>query len=150
MNRNLATSLVTVVVAGLVAFGVTRWTARAAAPSVDRLRDSNWLARELRLTPEQAAALQGLKKNYVETLSGCCERHCAARMEIGDSLFRDDWNEERQKELSEKLCRAQLDTEMATLDHIRKVHRLLTPDQQEKYEELVSSCLCAECPTKLH
>ena len=151
MNRNLVTSLITIIAAGLVAFGVTRWTARAASePSMDRLQNSDWLERALKLAPDQVAELRKLEQAYGSDLSDCCERHCAARMEIGETLFKPDWNSDKQKELSEKLCKAQLDTEVATLEHIRKVHSLLTPDQQTTYEELVSSCICSACPNNLH
>jgi Spy/CpxP family protein refolding chaperone len=151
MSRNALQFIVTILAAGLVAFGVTRWQARAApGPSLDRMQDSDWLAETLDLTPEQVSAIQELKRDYRSALESCCERHCSARMEIGEDVFAADGSEEKQKEIAERLCRAQLDAELATIEHMRGVHRLLNPDQKKKYEELVQTCVCDSCPADVH
>lgn len=151
MNRNFASSLITILAAAVVAFGVTRWTARAAPEiTLDRMQDSEWLVRELNLTPDQATELKKLEQGYGVELAGSCERHCSARMQIGEELFHPDWNADKQTALAEQLCHAERDSELATLEHIRRVHSLLTAEQKKKYEALVTSCICSDCPNNLH
>lgn len=148
MKRNLWTSLMTVVAAGLVAFGVTRWqSASAAAPDRNQLKDAGWLMDRLDLTPEQVQRVEALQAEYGAALSQCCSRHCTARFELGEKFFSKDFPAERQKELVEQMCHAQAESDEATLKHIRAVHEVLTPAQQERYEQLVQQCLCADCST---
>lgn len=108
------------------------------------------LTKALRLTPEQSTSLADLKSQYRAEIESSCERHCSLRMQIGDALFQPDWDRAKQEELAEKLCKAELASELATLDHIRAVHQLLDPGQKAKYEQLVRSSFREACPNNLH
>jgi Spy/CpxP family protein refolding chaperone len=116
------------------------------APQLDHLKSAEHLARALNLTPDQVAALEKLQAEYGNDLEDCCSRHCAARAELGEVLFSTgDTNALR--DVAEKIGKARLESDMATIDHIRKVREVLTPEQQEKYEAMVTACLCEDCPS---
>ena len=71
--------------------------------------------------------------------------HCAARCQLGAVLFTGTNGADKANAMVEEMCRAQAESEKATLEHIQKVHELLTPEQQKRYEELVTSCVCSSC-----
>ena len=145
MNRRFV--LLIVLVLGAAVFGAlaVRSFARPAA-DLDRLKDATLLKAELGLTDEQVARIQALQKDYVGQLEDCCESHCAAREQLGKVMFSgSDTNE--LAVVVEKMCRAQLASDMATVAHIRKVHEGLTPEQQKKYEQMVTGCMCSACPS---
>lgn len=145
MNRRLVLALVLVLVSSAIGSLAVRALARPA-PQLDHLRDAQHLAKTLGLTAEQTASLQKLQLEYGADLEDCCSRHCAARAELGEMLF--DVSDTNQiREVAEKMCKARLDSDMATLEHIRKVRDVLTPDQQKEYEAMVTACLCENCPS---
>jgi len=117
----------------------------AAPPKVFVPQDAGRLIRALGLSEAQAAELRKLQANYGLKLEGCCARHCAARAQLGALMFRDSDTNAIQAVI-EDMCRAQTDSDVATLDHIRKVYSLLTPDQQKKYESMVDTYVCGMCP----
>ena len=151
MNRHILSPILTILVAGLVAFAVTRWQAckvEAAAPS--QLQDTSWLATRLDLTPDQQAAIDKLQASYASDLESCCEMQCSARFELGKEFFSADLTEERKTELFRAMSEAQAKSDAATLEHIRAIHGLLSADQKKVYEKLVEQCLCSACPTCGH
>ena len=150
MSRNIFSTLIVVALAGLVAFGVARWKANAAAPSLDQMQSSDWLEKQLNLTPDQTAKLRALMNTYRDALEECCERHCVVRAELGASIFAADWSPEKQREFADRLYRSKLAGELATIEHMRAVYAMLDPAQQKKYEAIVEQCLCASCPHENH
>jgi hypothetical protein len=142
MKRTLlALFIVTLVVAGS-AFGVAYWIrcrSCAPQPKVD------WV-KELHLTGEQAAAFAKLEAEFDRQLADSCANHCAARAELAESLTETG----KATALCQKMCDAQAASERAALEHFRKVHSLLTPEQQQRHLALVQQQLTAACPMRLH
>lgn len=144
MNRKWILTVVLVVVAGLAAFALSRRARPAPAPDVMRaLQDVAWLTRQLGLTPDQARDVQEAQDELRQRLERCEATHCTARCRLGTVLFGDD--DEARSAAVDEMCRMQAESERATLEHIRAVHRLLKPEQQRKYEELVTACVCSYC-----
>jgi hypothetical protein len=148
--KKLAGVVVLAVGVAVLVFGVGRWSAcsTGAAPTLDRLRDAAWLTRTLGLTEAQAVQVAALQKEYARELESCCSSHCAARMKLGELLFQSDADSPEIEAAVESMCKAQAASDRATLEHIRRVHHLLTPEQRERYERLVTGCVCAECPNR--
>lgn len=145
MNRNLAAALVVLTVAAAFSFGVSRSMRCPSAPTLDVLQDASWLTRELGLSAQQADAIRKLQQDLRTRLENCESMSCAARCQLGAVLFSETNGAAKASELVESMCKAQAESEKATLEHIQKVHELLTPDQQKKYRELVTSCVCSTC-----
>lgn len=146
MNRKILSALLVAVLAIAAGFAIgKRHVWAAPAPTIDRLKDPAFLARALDLTPEQRGQVQELLSAYTRELGQCCSSHCSARMKLGHSLFKPGWDAGKDKELVEAMCRAQAETELATLQHIRAVHALLNPGQQRQFEQMVSGCICEDC-----
>ncbi|OGV74122.1 MAG: hypothetical protein A3K19_23745 [Lentisphaerae bacterium RIFOXYB12_FULL_65_16] len=115
-----------------------------------RVEDAAWLTRTLNLTPEQQTAVQALEAEYRQALTGQCAAHCTARAGMREVLFAPDPDGAKTRSLLDTMGQAQRANELAMIEHIRKVHKLLTPDQQRVYENAVTECLCTECPTGMH
>lgn len=146
MKSNLLAPVVVLLVAAFLAFGLCRWTQCAKpAASLDVLQDVSWLSRNLNLTPKQALEIKKLQETLQVRLQACNSMQCAVRCQLGAVLFSRTDNTGRADVMVEEMCRAQAESEKATLEHIQKVHELLTPEQQKRYEELVTSCVCSSC-----
>ena len=131
--------------AGLVAFAISRRAScSSGGPSLSSLEDTAWLTRELNLSPPQAREIRALQLDLQRKIESYDSAHCAARCQLGTVLF--STNETACAANVDEMCRMQADTERATLQHIRDVHKLLTPDQQKKYEAMVTTCVCYSCP----
>ena len=146
MNRRLVLVVVLALGSALVAALAVRAIARPATAEINMLKDASHLQKELGLTDAQAAQVRTLQEGYGEQLEDCCSKHCAARAELGKALF-GGANDEQMRSIVETMCKARLESDLATVQHIRKVHDVLTPEQQKKYEELVSACVCGSCPS---
>ena len=120
-----------------------------ATPELPGLRDSAWLVRRLQLTPEQAVKVRALDGDYRRRLEALCTEHCAARQQLRERLF-SKTDSEPTRTLLEQMARAQVQSDLATLEHIRDVYRELTPAQQKRFADLVTPGVCGECPTGLH
>lgn len=132
---------------GLAAFAAIRWHARAETPPLATLSDVTQLARRLDLSADQVKAIAALQSQYGATLDTCCAQHCAARLQLGGLMFKPEADPARLKALVEEMARAQLQSDLATLEQMRRIHALLTPDQQRRYEQQVGACVCAAaCP----
>lgn len=144
-----------VVVASLAGVGLGRTCFSACAParatvapaSVD---DVGWLTRTLGLSAEQTAAVTALQKEYRGSLSSSCAAQCAARAKMRDVLLQADADPARTRELVETMAKAQVESDWATVTHLRDICRLLTPAQQRIFEDRVLNCVCGTCPTGLH
>ena len=107
---------------------------------------SDWLAQELRLTPEQQARFASLDKDFSGKCSRCCEQMCAARLALSQELQRADSATPKVEELLRQMLAAQAASERETVQHLFRIKSLLTPEQQRRYVELVTGKLCAMCP----
>ena len=146
MRSNLITALVVLCVAALFAFGVGR-SMRCSKPSssMDVLQDVSWLSQQLNLSSEQVAEVRKLQQDLRTRLEDCNSASCAARCQLGSALFSDTNGSAQATALVESMCKAQAESERATLEHIQSVHKLLNAEQQKQYEELVSRCVCSSC-----
>ena len=106
---------------------------------------ADWLARELRLTPEQQARFALLDKDFSGKCSRCCEQMCAARFALSQELQRADSVTPKVEELLRQMLAAQAASERETVQHLFRIKSLLTPEQQRRYVELVTGKLCAMC-----
>jgi Spy/CpxP family protein refolding chaperone len=145
MNRKFVLVLVLVLGSALVAALAVRSFANPPA-DLDQLQNGTYLKTELGLTDEQAAKIQALQKEYTGEVEACCGRHCDARAKLSEAMFAGN-DTDQLRSTVESMCRAQIDSEMATIAHIRKVRDSLTPDQQKKYEQMVTGCVCGSCPS---
>jgi hypothetical protein len=146
MNRNLLTALVVLAVAAVLSFGVTRsMRCRPPQPAFDVLQDVSWLTRELGLNPQQVEAVRKLQQDLRAHLENCDSMSCAARCQLGAVLFSETNGAAKVSELVETMCKAQAESERATLEHIQSIHKLLNTEQQQRYAELVNRCVCSTC-----
>jgi hypothetical protein len=132
-------------VAAAAAWAVVRWSAPAAcaAPAAsDRVNDAGWLTRELALSPDQQTAVGEACRAYRAELALCRGAHGTARCALSCRIFDPKATPVELEAAAEGLCRAQMAAENATVTHFRRVHALLTPGQQERYENLIRSCVC--------
>jgi hypothetical protein len=133
------------VVAAAVAFWGTRL---AVCPKPARLPSYSpgqmaHLKDELGLDGRQAAALGALEKEMAGQLSDQCGRYCAVRAELGAALMTEGTHSvETSRRLVDQMCAIQAASELATLEHIRKVSALLNPDQRKQFLSNLTRCLC--------
>ena len=147
MKRTLIALAILTSLVAVVSFGVARWSVRrAAVEPVMNLHDAGWLKQELKLTDGQAADIAKLEAEFSKTMESCCEKHCAARFELSQSMT----DPAKARACVEKMCAAQNESERATLEHILRVRNVLTPAQQQQYAKLVSQQVCTACPLGLH
>jgi nickel and cobalt resistance protein CnrR len=146
MKRSLMISLVLAVVAGVVAFDVTRRVAsKPDERGLDRLQDVTFLTRELGLSAQQASQIKALHAALGAQLNDCCSRHCAARARLAQALASETNGTAQAEAVLAEMCRAYEASERATLQHIRQVRALLSAAQQKEFDALMSRCLCASC-----
>lgn len=130
----------------LAAFVMTSRCAAPAAPPLDQLHEAGWLQRALKLDEAQAKQIAALEGAYADAVSDCCANHCGARKKLGEAVFGAGRDPAKLEAMVTAMGKAQLESDLATVRHIQSVHALLTPEQQKKYEQLVTSCVCADCP----
>ncbi len=144
-----------VVVASLAGVGLGRTCFSACGPvqtatAPANVEDVGWLTRTLGLSAEQTAAVTALQKEYRGNLSSSCAAQCAARAKMRDMLLKTDADAAKTRELVEAMAKAQVESDLATVTHLRGICRLLTPPQQRIFEDRVLNCVCGTCPTGLH
>ena len=150
MKRYTITTLAGVAIA-LISYGIGLHAAhRAQPPSLANLQDASWLKQQLGLNASQETALREVEKEYNAQLIALCEAHCAARNELATHLLRADWNATVEKERLTEMGRAQIQTDALTLEHVRRVSRVLTPAQRARYQQYVSERMQTACPHQLH
>jgi hypothetical protein len=135
------------VAAGVLAFGVTRHAVcRAAGPGLDRLQDVSFLRQELNLTNPQLEQIKILHAALATRLEGYCARHCGARARLGQALADETNGVARTESALSDLCSAYEESERAALAHIRRVRALLDATQRERFDQMLTECLCRACP----
>jgi len=125
---------------------------RSLTPVADQVRieDAGWLIGNMKLNQEQAKAVRALEQEYRNRLTASCATHCAARTKMRDILLKPEANANQTRALVESMAKAQGESDLATVEHLRKINALLTPDQRKKFETLTMDCICGKCPTGLH
>ena len=132
---------------GVAAFGLTRsLRCKDAGPGLDRFQDVSFLTRKLGLNESQAREIKALHGVLGAELSGCCERHCAARAQLAKALVCETNGTGAADAVLLEMCRAYEQGERATLANIRKVRSVLNADQKRKFDEMITRCMCRECP----
>ena len=146
MNRKCIIPLLATVVAGLVAYGVTRNAVCGKERAcLNSLQDLSQLTRELGLSSTQAAAIAQLHANLAVTLKDCCRRHCAARDRLGAALAAETNGTAQADAIVSEMCLAYEQSERATLAQIRQVRAILNPEQRKRFEAMISECVCQTC-----
>ena len=146
MKHTWFSVLVVSLVAAFVSFAVARRTATPAVPRLEALQDVEWMNKTLHLTPAQLKEIGGMQPEFGRKLSACCDRHCRARGQLLGTLLTATNGIAGARLLVDEMCRAQADSELATLEHIQKVYNILTPEQQSLYREQLKTMTCMECP----
>ncbi len=142
----ILTALV-VVAAGSLAFVFSgQMVCRGAGAGLDRLRDTSFLERELRLSPAQVSELRALHARLVEELSDCCARHCKARICLVRALTTATHDFSEVEATLSDMSRAYEQSERAALEHIRRVRELLDVGQRRRFDAILAECLCPDCP----
>lgn len=135
------------ILAGRWCGGACRMPARDALPG---LYDEAQLAKELHLTPDQTVVVRALVGEYRQTLSGLCAEHCTLRAQMADLLPPTGTDSARLQDLVEKMGQTQVKSDLATLEHMRKVGAQLTPAQMVTFKAWVVPSVGGNCPTGLH
>lgn len=146
MNRRWILPLVAAVAIGIIAYAVTRHAVCGRpAPTLDRLQDVAFLTRELGLNDAQADEIKSLHASLGVKLNDCCMRHCAARARLAQALAAETNGTAQAETILAEMCRAYEESERATLEHMRRVRALLTPEQRKHFDEMITACLCGAC-----
>lgn len=133
------------VAAGVLAFWGTRMmvspkSARLPSYSLGQVMH---LKAELGLNDGQVEAIRALEQGLAAQLSDQCGRYCAVRAELGNALLEEGTNSAIEaRRLVDGMCAIQSASELATLEHIRKVNALLTPGQRKQFLGGLMKCLC--------
>ena len=106
------------------------------------------LTEKLDLTDEQQKEIAELHASLAAEQKKNCEQHCTARVKLGHALgsASSKQNDEKIERLLEKMCRANAESERTTLRHIMQIRKVLNPKQRRRFEQLLESSLCRECP----
>jgi Spy/CpxP family protein refolding chaperone len=139
----MKTVLISVILAALVSFGMSRWFSRQ--PAVN-LHDAGWLQRVLRLAPDQTAQINKLAEEYRAAVNASCLKHCDARLGLSEILAQPTVDLPAADNAVGKMCAAANEVERATLQHILRVREVLTPDQRVRYAALINQQLCNMYP----
>jgi hypothetical protein len=113
--------------AGLIAFGITRWSCRA--PDLNGEDEVAWLRDEFRLTPAQTAAIEKLHDDYHPVCMEHCRRITQARARL--ALATDKTSAQAELARLEAVCHD------ATQAHLRRVAAVMPPEQAERFLSLV-------------
>ena len=104
-------------------------------------------SQDLQLRPEQRRQIEALEQTYRATLRDLCQRHCAARMQIGETLRGGRGDPETLRRLSREAGAAYSATEEATLEHILRVAQVLDAGaQRQAFQNKVAAAITATCP----
>lgn len=128
MKRGVLLAL-TVLAAGLLAFGITRYFGPSApAEMTDEIA---WMRSEFHLTAEQAAAVEKLHDDYFPV----CMEHCRLVARARKTLAAASADERPSAQA--ELARLQSVCETATREHLRRVAAAMPPAEGERFLALV-------------
>ncbi|MBI4028321.1 MAG: Spy/CpxP family protein refolding chaperone [Verrucomicrobia bacterium] len=101
---------------------------------------------DLRLTKEQKSQIRGLEEKYQKEVCALCERHCAAKLKIGELLQAGRADDPLLLQLGREVGEAYSASEEATLRHVLAVCAILTPEQKTVFLKKVAGSISATCP----
>lgn len=104
------------------------------------------LDRELNLTEDQKSQIISLETSYGIVMSGCCERHCTARMKIGKLLEENPGDLSSLNDLGKEVGEAYSNAEQATMQHVIRICEILTPEQKTVFLNKIGKNISATCP----
>lgn len=123
---------VVVVLAGAVAFAVTKWVRHACCPD-----ENTWLQTEFSLSPEQLAAIKKIRSDY----DPVCAQHCSKLAEEKKHLAELEKNHGRNSadHLAALAAFEALNRECAeaTRKHLEAIAAQMPPGQGLRYLEMV-------------
>ncbi len=113
--------------AGLIAFGVTRWSCRASDLTGED--EVAWLRKEFRLNAAQTAAIEKLHDDYHPVCMEHCRRIALAKARLAAATD--------PAPAKAELARLEAVCHDATLAHLRRVAAVMPPEQAERFLALV-------------
>lgn len=140
-----ASVIILALAAGVIAFMGTRLAvcSRPARAPLGVVGGGLHLKTELGLTEKQAAEIQRLDGELRQQLADQCGRYCTIRAELGEVLMAEGPDAAgASRRLVEQMCSIQSASELATLEHVRKVSTLLNPAQRKQFLSNLTKCLC--------
>lgn len=146
MNTRWLIPLLALIAAAVVAYAVARRTACCPrSPAPEAWQDVSHLEHELRLTDAQAGRARRLHAEFCARLTECCARHCAARALLTEALPLGTNAEATADAIISDMTRAYRDSERATVDHLREMRAMLTPEQSRRFDALVAEQIGKTC-----
>ncbi len=118
-------------VAGLLAYGLTRWVFPASLPAADTV-NLDWLRQEFALTPAQLETVASLHADYAPVCAG----HCAAIAEAETALAASTTPDARISAQAE-LKRLEQRCADSTRAHLRAVAAAMPPAQAARFLALI-------------
>lgn len=128
-----------------VGFAVGRRSGGQTETDLARLRNIDYLARALELTPQQRERVGALHVELADKATACCDGYCSSRAQVVRKL-REGGGAEAARPAVEAMCRRQAESEMATLNCMCAVRDLLTEKQRARYDEMLENALRCRCP----
>ena len=135
------TLLIVILAIGL-SFGVSHWVASRRQIPVVRIHDAAWLKQELKLTETQLREVEQSERAFQTQLNSLCAAHCAARFALGDELAKPTVDAQQARQHVEKMNAAQAEAERVTLVHILEVRALLDARQAQRYSSIIRQQVC--------
>ena len=136
--RDLRLSLI---VAAL-AFGACWFVGNSFMGHHDVVHDPHqWLHEQLALTVEQDDKLVPIEEKFSSRKKQLEAEIMAANHMLAEAINEDGRYSPRVKEAAERIHKAQGELQEATLEHLFKMHNVLTPPQRKKLNSLTTDAL---------
>lgn len=146
MTRRWILPVALAVAAGVVTYALFWHSTRSRSRfSLDSLQDVSFLTRQLQLTRDQAREIKALHAALGAELDTACRAHCDARARLGQALAGDAAAGPAVDPIVQDMASAYEDSEWATLNHIRAVRALLTPEQRTRFDSMITNGMCGPC-----
>lgn len=107
----------------------------------DSIDPHQWLHEQLDLTVEQDEQLIPIEKKFTSKKHALEELIYEADFELALAIKEDGHYSMRVKEAVDKIHIAQGELQKATLEHLFELHSVLTPEQQNKLNDLTTQTL---------
>ncbi|MBA4386363.1 MAG: hypothetical protein C0404_00170 [Verrucomicrobia bacterium] len=117
--------------------------------SLDNALSADWLMKRLSLDQDQTKAVRKLQADYTARLSAASMEHCKACCELNTVVFKSGTTNDPAVALVAAMSKAQADSELATIQHMRAIHAILRPEQKTVFEKLVIKCFETSDSNKL-
>jgi Spy/CpxP family protein refolding chaperone len=104
--------------------------------------------RNLEASSEQQNAIKILDREFIKEKNHVCMQLCQSRYGLAQLLLRADITQKELDEKTTEVASIQLAMERAAVAHILKVKEVLTPEQSEKYMEMLYQDVCGQMDMK--